>query len=133
MKFRYLLPFIAWAIVILFIIAIPGSSIPESPLFLIPHFDKIIHAGIFFLLGVFAVFGFTKQGDKTIIKRNAYTFGVFFCVIYGILTEVIQHFYISERSGEFADVIANTAGAVAGVSVFYYLIKTNKIRKILSI
>lgn len=133
MRLRYLLPAVVWTIVIFFIISIPGSSIPESPLFLIPHFDKIIHAGIFFFLGLFSVYGFAKQGERTIIKQNSYTFAVFFCVIYGILTEVIQHFYISERSGEFADVIANTTGSVAGVAVFYYLIKTYKIRKILSL
>ncbi len=132
MRYRYLLPAIVWTVVIFFIIAIPGSNIPESPLFLIPHFDKIIHAGIFFLLGLFSIYGFTKQGDKTIIKRYAYTLAVIFCVLYGIMTEVMQHFCISERSGEFADVIANASGSAAGVLLFYYLKKMHRLQKILS-
>ena len=133
MRFRYLLPAIAWTVIIFFIIAIPGSSIPDSSLFQIPHFDKIIHAGIFFFLGLSSVYGFTKQGNTTILKSYAYTSAVIFCVIYGGLTEVIQHFFIAERSGEMADFTANTIGSVAGVAVFYYLTKTQKIRKILSL
>ncbi|TVQ04263.1 MAG: VanZ family protein [Balneolaceae bacterium] len=133
MRFRYLLPVIAWTIIIFFIIAIPGSSIPDSSLFQIPHFDKIIHSGIFFVLGLFSVYGFIKQGDTNILKSYAYTSAVIFCVIYGGLTEVIQHFFIAERFGEIADFIANIIGSVAGVAVFYYLAKTHKIRKILSL
>jgi VanZ family protein len=132
MRFRYLLPVIVWTIVVFFIIAIPGSSIPQSPLFRIPHFDKIVHTGIFFVLGLFSVYGFFKQDDKTFIKRNAYTFAMVFCVLYGGLTEVIQHLYIAERSGEFADIIANTTGSAAGVLFFHFLRKTNRFQKILS-
>ena len=132
MKFRFLLPLIVWTIIIFLIIAIPGSSIPESPLFRIPHFDKIVHAGIFFFLGLFSVYGFTKQGDQTFIKRNAYTISVIFCVLYGVLSEVIQQVYISERSGEFADAIANISGSAVGVLLFYYLKNSHRIQKILS-
>jgi VanZ family protein len=133
MRFRYLLPAFAWTVVLFFIIAIPGSSIPDSRLFQIPHFDKIIHAGIFFILGFLSVYGFTKQGDSTILKNYAYTSAVVFCVIYGGITETIQHFFITERSGEIADILANTLGSIAGVAVFYYLTKTHKLRKILSL
>ncbi|TVQ95176.1 MAG: hypothetical protein EA393_00055, partial [Bacteroidetes bacterium] len=70
MRFWHLLPAIVWTIVIFFIIAIPGSSIPESPLFLIPHFDKIIHAAIYFLLGLLLTYGFAKQRDKKFFNRN---------------------------------------------------------------
>ncbi|MBW6479574.1 MAG: VanZ family protein [Bacteroidales bacterium] len=133
MRFRHLLPAIVWTIVIFFIIAIPGSSIPESPLFLIPHFDKIVHTGIFLLLGIFSAYGFFKQGNKKFIKRNAYTLAVVFCVLYGGLTEVIQHFYIAERTGELADIIANTTGSATGVLLFYFLRKTNRLQKILSL
>lgn len=132
MKFRFLLPVIVWTIIIIFIIAIPGSSIPDSSLFQIPHFDKIIHTGIFFILGFLSVYGFTKQGDSTILKNYAYTSAVVFCVIYGGLTEVIQHLFITERSGEITDTLANTTGSAAGILLFYYLKKTHRLQKILS-
>ncbi len=132
MRFWHLLPAIVWTIVIFFIIAIPGSSIPESPLFLIPHFDKIIHAAIYLLLGLLLTYGFAKQRDKKFFNRNKYTLAIVFCVLYGILTELIQHFYISGRSGELADVIANISGSLAGVLLYYLMKKDHRFKKILT-
>jgi len=40
-----------------------------------------------------------------------------FLILYGILIEVIQLVFTTWRSGEFADVLANSLGALAGAGI----------------
>jgi hypothetical protein len=43
---------LVWSVLILILCAIPGNSLPKSPLFNIPHFDKFVHAGLYFPLAI---------------------------------------------------------------------------------
>ncbi|TVQ87838.1 MAG: VanZ family protein [Bacteroidetes bacterium] len=121
MNFKYLLPGIVWIIVILAIIAIPGSSIPRTSLFEIPHFDKLIHFVMFAILSILLGFGFFRQQENSIYFRKRYTFVLVLCVIYGGATEIIQHLFVAGRSGELWDFAANTAGSFAGILLFSLL------------
>ncbi|MFN3554820.1 MAG: VanZ family protein [Bacteroidales bacterium] len=117
MKIRYLLPAILWSFVILLIIGLPGSNIPKTNLFTLPHFDKLVHAFMFAGFGLFLAYGFIKQDKEEKIHRHAYIASITFCVLYGGATELIQHYWVSGRSGEWADMLANTLGAMAGVAL----------------
>lgn len=119
MKFRHLLPAIIWAVVILFVLAIPGSSIPESSLFYIPYFDKILHGTFFFVLAILLLWGLLKQEKNK--NSVPYIIAIVFCVIYGGATEFLQHFFVDGRSGEIADFAANTIGSLIGIAGFYYM------------
>lgn len=123
MRLRYLLPAVLWAIIILVVISIPGSSIPSTSLLQIPHFDKLVHLGLFFFLVVFLNYGLYKQQKPQPLIRRHYTISLVAGVIYGVGTELLQHYYISERHGDLADVAANTLGCIMGTATFYYLKK----------
>ena len=107
-----------WAMVIFWVISLPPSSIPRTPLLQIPHFDKLVHFGIFAILGVFLSYGFFKQSGK-FASRNLYTFSLIIGVIYGGATELYQLHYVEGRSGELLDFLANVAGCISGLIAFY--------------
>lgn len=143
-----------WFVIMLFVLFLPGSATPSiSPFF--PHFDKVIHFGIFLVLTVLLFMSIVTCPIKNTVKSrstnantntNAETatdiadskneapiersqihaqrrlFALFFVgvVIFAPLSEVIQAYWILGRSGDFADVVADLFGAVAG----YYLVVT---------
>ena len=143
-----------WFVIMLFVLFLPGSATPSiSPFF--PHFDKVIHFGIFLVLTALLFMSIVTGPAKNTVKststnvntnKNAETaadiadsqneapiersqiqtqrrlFALFFVgvVIFAPLSEVIQAYWILGRSGDFADVVADLFGAVAG----YYLVVT---------
>jgi len=123
-KLGYLIPAFLWFFIILLVVSIPGSNIPKSEIFKIPHFDKLVHFSLFFVFTLLLNYGFHKQNNNSALKRYNYTIAFVSGVIYSVITEVIQHYYIAGRSGEYLDFVANIAGIVSGVLFFRYFLKT---------
>jgi VanZ family protein len=108
---RSLLPrAIAWAIVILVLCAIPSSAIPVTRV-TIPGADKLVH----FLL--FLVMGFLARGELRERARlgtwPAFALSLLACTAYGGMIEILQENFF-HRGGEWLDLLADTAGAIAG-------------------
>ena len=77
----------------------------------IPFLDKIVHFGMYLILGALATFELrriTTYYYKYIVKL------LIICVLYGIFIEVVQYF-LPWRGFEFADMIADGLGAAAGI------------------
>lgn len=124
MKIRYLLPAIIWSLTIIVLILMPSGNIPKTKLLNIPHIDKIIHFGLFFMLSVLLDFGFRKQLRGSFLNNNHYTISLVFCVIFGVGTELLQFVFTSQgRSATLLDFIANFSGAVAGIFTMFLLMK----------
>ncbi|GAA4834140.1 hypothetical protein GCM10023331_19230 [Algivirga pacifica] len=75
--------------------------------------DKVVHLGIFGALTFFYTFGIFQQHWSHKSRRNTMLLMVFACVVYGAITELIQHF-IPYRSGDVYDFVVDTIGAVGG-------------------
>lgn len=120
MKFRYLLPSVLWSLIILWIISIPGTSIPSSKLFDIPHFDKLVHAAVFAVFTFLLTYGLRMQ-QIIVLNKYPYTISLLVGVVYSMLTEWIQLRFVDSRSGELYDLIADLAGCLMGVLLYYYL------------
>jgi VanZ family protein len=123
-KLGYLFPAFLWFFIILLVVSIPGSNIPESEIFKIPHFDKLVHFSLFFVFTILLNYGFQKQNNNSALKRYNYTIAVVSGVIYSVITEVIQYYFIAGRSGEYLDFVANITGIVSGVLFFRFFLKT---------
>lgn len=82
----------------------------------IPHFDKIVHMGIFFMFSIFIC----KYNDN--FTRSA-IITVIFTAFYGILIETLQR--IVGRGFDVYDYLAD----FIGVGIFYNLIFLSKIYK----
>lgn len=116
---------IAWALVIFVLCSLPGEDIPD-PHIDIPHLDKIVHFGMFFIMALLLCNELEYQTRLTL--RKIYMITVSIILIYGGVIELLQHHFFN-RSGDMLDLLADVIGAVVGC-LFYPGLKRWK-RKIL--
>jgi VanZ family protein len=112
---------IIWAIIIFILCSLPGESLPQTSMIQIPHFDKMVHFGLFFIMGIFLIAELSYQTKLSRISIAFITFAVI--AFYGGAIEVLQENYFSNRSGDFWDLCADIAGGITSVFMFPFLKK----------
>jgi VanZ family protein len=105
-----------WLTIILVLSLIPGNKLPGIPVF--PHFDKLVHAAMYFGLAVLLV----KPMSRFRLKWP-YLWIILICLTIGSLVEYFQATLAISRTGSWEDELANTGGAILGVLFFHYLVK----------
>jgi len=124
--FRYFLIIASiWAIFILVMSAIPGSSLPKSPL--LPHFDKIVHAALYFILSIFLIPAFDHSIHR-FFRKTAPILVIIIVAIFGGIIEIAQENWFLKRSGDIADLLSDLAGALLAIIVYYFLAKAFLVR-----
>lgn len=113
---RFLLPAIAWVITCTILLTLPASAFPKERWYTkIPMFDKWVHLGLFAILAFLFCWGIIK---KEIIeskwKKQFIQTGII-CLVYGIAMEFVQRYFISNRSFDMGDIVADGVGAFGGV------------------
>lgn len=93
----------------------PGSSIPTIRMKMFVWMDKVLHAGIHFLLVFGWLLYYVRHNSK--VKIGAFIYISLSCVVYGIIIEVLQGL-AKTRASELADVFANITGTIIGLLVF---------------
>jgi VanZ family protein len=116
-----------WALFILVLCGIPGKDIPEVD---IVNFDKIIHSGIFFVLLLLTVRGFSLQTDIKIFYKSPKIMSFIVCVTYGGILELLQDAIFKDRSADVLDFIANSFGCLVGC-IFYNTIERRLLVKLI--
>lgn len=111
---KYKILVIGWSLVILFF-TLSASAPNVVPRFKIPHFDKIGHYGLFFVLTVL-LFESLKPLDKKVKWVGLFMY----CIFLGVLTEYLQT-KIPGRSGDIMDLIADLIGSISGFFVISYI------------
>jgi VanZ family protein len=111
---RFWKPFL-WLAVIISLSLIPGNKLPGVPLF--PHFDKAAHTVMYFGLAVLLV------RPLRFIVANPYVWSVVICLITGMLMEFLQEFMAVNRTGSWADILANSVGIMLGILFYHYSIR----------
>lgn len=107
-------------IVILVLSVVPGSAFEpvEIPFWKQIYLDKIVHAGMYFLL-----YCFIRPGLFSLSPRYAVITALLITISYGGLMELVQGIKIIARSSDFKDMIGNITGAVFATVFFPLLIK----------
>ena len=106
---RHLRWALLWAGVILWLCLIPGSSIPAWTWLSLFNPDKVVHAGMFFVLSLLLA-----QAFRTSASPARYlVWGVLISVGYGIATEFMQELEALGRRLDVNDMIANAVGATS--------------------
>ena len=122
MFFRYNLFAILWILLILLLGLSPGDAMPDTNVWDFLSFDKVAHFFMFSVLSFLLIIGFTKQYTFKFVKYNAQALAISFSILYGILIDLGQAL-VPGRFLEFADLLANTIGALAGWVIFYLIYK----------
>ncbi|MGZ3840425.1 MAG: VanZ family protein [Flavisolibacter sp.] len=111
---------IGWFLIMNILFFIPGSSLPKAHWLDLYHIDKLVHIGLF-AVGVFlwgAAFGLGLP------RKLAWVMLVM--IGYGLLVEFIQKYWIPNRSFDLWDVLADTAGGITGLLLWWRVYKKNK-------
>lgn len=105
---------IGWALFILIICNMSVGSIGKSRLFF-RGFDKLVHTGLFFVLAVFVFFGLIRQYKDAAFSVRRIIAAILLLILFGGLVEVLQWKVFTYRSGDWADLFADSVGTFMGV------------------
>ncbi|HLX91582.1 MAG TPA: VanZ family protein [Puia sp.] len=112
--FHHIYYALGWSLVILILLSLPGSMLPEEKVLNIPNLDKIVHVGLF---GGFVLLWCTYIASKHLeMKRRLVLFFCIFAIgcLYGTGMEFVQKYFIPSRDFELGDILADVVGASLG-------------------
>lgn len=107
-----------WTVIIILATTLPSSSIPKSSLLQIPHFDKLVHFVLFFVLALFILSERNSLRQQGKLANRAITFALSISIAYGLIIELLQYFLLPTRSGSLYDFMANVLGAIMAVVLY---------------
>lgn len=111
-----------WAIIIMVITLIPGTTSANITSSLT---DKTVHFGMFLVLCLLMSIGLSKQNRLSSVRYNAGKVSILVSIGYGLLIEIVQ-FLLPYRSFSMQDLLADSAGVLAGYGIFHIIYKYNK-------
>jgi VanZ family protein len=117
---------IVWTILIFIATTLPSNVLPNTSLLKIPHFDKIVHFGLFFVLAVFLLSENNRQRKLGGLTPQAIATAISVSAILGVLIELLQYFYLPTRSGSYWDFLANILGAIVAVGLYKMINRITK-------
>jgi VanZ like family len=106
-------PAMVWLILSTIAFCLPGKALPDQDWFALIQLDKWIHIGLFSVMIVLWCLPF-------LVRRSAEQVGNLFIYIsigwfgYGVAMELIQHYFISNRSFDSGDIAADALGCLLG-------------------
>ncbi len=124
MKLKLFLKPIIWLGLICYGLFIPANELPTKPFMYIPHFDKIVHFGLFFVFCLLLFRPFRKLKLSLYLWAPAVSFSL------ATLLEVVQQTISSSRSSNLYDLMANTAGIIASIVFFRFFVSGRKWEKL---
>lgn len=95
-----------------FLLCLPGSAFPKQNWFDKIWLDKWVHVGLFSIMVWLWCKAFATLGYK---RPNHFLQIAFYFLLYGIVMEFIQKYFIPNRSFDLGDVAADAVGSGIGL------------------
>ncbi len=123
--YKKFLPAVLLLIVSTILFCLPGRTFNQVDLSFFGNLpiDKILHAIIFALLVFFFCRPIQFKGFLTSIVTKLYFLIAIIFVIYGVIIEFIQDWFIPNRSFEGYDILADAIGCFIGYYIAKYIAK----------
>jgi VanZ family protein len=115
---RYFLAPLFWASTILFFSTIPAEDLPNFSFWRLFSFDKVIHAAMYGLLAFLVMKAALRQYSSWYLRYNAVKVTAIGVTAYGALIELYQELLLTDRYGDWMDVLANLIGTILGICIF---------------
>jgi VanZ family protein len=109
------IPAIAWLILSIILLTLPGSSFPKENWFDKIWLDKWIHIGMFAIMVILWCWAMLKKNPDGIRLRTLFIWIGLASLAYGIGMEFVQKYFIPNRSFDVGDIIADGFGCTLGV------------------
>src|SRR3546814_19852079 len=78
------------ALVIVLLCNLPLETSGDIAWYYFDGIDKMVHGGMFFVLGFLSNWGFYRQRKRPFLSRHAAWFALLLCIVYGGIIEVLQ-------------------------------------------
>jgi VanZ family protein len=122
-RFAWLLSLL-WATVIMVLSVMPRSELPEIDIW---EPDKIAHVIVYAVLSFLLVLSMEGQSNWLSGRYKVGLAALCLSAAYGISIEVIQGSWIPSRVFDYADILANCIGSIAGFSAYLYATRSRLI------
>jgi hypothetical protein len=106
-------PGIAWFIIVMVLLFAPGNQFPSTNWFGDIQVDKLVHAGVFGLMGLLFM---VPIGISSIEKRKKILYFIRIAVaisLWGLASEFIQKYWAIGRNFDLIDWLADSVGTAA--------------------
>ena len=107
-------PAIFWFIIITTLLCLPGTDLPKINWLDKIWIDKWVHIILFLLLVVSLCWGMLGKNSLKKSFQNIFRWVAILSLIYGIIMEVVQHYFIPFRSFDIGDILADGVGSLLG-------------------
>lgn len=124
--FKKFLPGIAWFFVVAILVFLPKKNVPKVTWITFKHTDKIVHAGLFFILVLLFLLPVLKSSLPAREKAKWIAWIALLGVAWGVSIEYIQKHYITGRSFEDWDIVADSVGICLAIVAGLFLLKRLK-------
>jgi hypothetical protein len=104
---------LVWLVIVTVLFLLPGSAIPKLNWLDKIWFDKWVHLGIFIITVLVWVYSLVPRSARPISQLGWLV--ALSALLYGIGIELIQHYFIKNRSFDTGDIIADAAGCAIGL------------------
>lgn len=85
---------------------------------LIPHFDKVVHFSLFFILTLILLYESKLRKANASLSRKTIIWLIVATLVYASILEGVQFLFIASRSGNLADLAANLLGIFVALLVY---------------
>ena len=109
-------PAYVWLILSTFLFCLPGTVLPKADWFDTIQLDKWIPVGLFSTMVLFWCLPFLHRPVKQRFTKLFTGIAISFFA-YGILMELVQHFFILNRSFDWGDIAADAVGCLVGLFI----------------
>lgn len=121
MRFRSFWPITLWTLIIFVLSFTSGTSFPSADWMDWFKLDKWIHAFLYFILFLSGFIPIDTRGYSNVSVN--FLLLTLYCLFIGVFTELIQAFFLSNRSGDIDDMVANSFGVVLAIVFVRFIFK----------
>ncbi len=109
----YTIAFTSWMSLVAYscLTSFSGEDIPS---FNLPHIDKVVHFGFYFVGAILGTMALRELSKSKIPLKKVLLIILVMVIVFGMIIEVLQQEYTLDREGDMFDVLANSLGAVCG-------------------
>ena len=107
-----------WTAFIVYGLLSEPSGIPKFPWLVKPGVDKVIHAILFGVEAALLGLAFQNTRNKLLFVSL-----LVWCFVLGGFLEVVQYYWVSGRTGDVFDLLADMAGAVIGAWIIKLIMR----------
>jgi VanZ family protein len=94
------------------LLCIPGKEFPSSTWMSMIWFDKWVHVGLFLVMVI--LWSWAISGKSQGILKRSFLRIALLSILYGVVMELVQEFFIPNRSFEILDIVTDGIGSLAG-------------------